>query len=108
MHESLLDPIDPRSYKYLPLWQHRKETKGDVQKVSRMRRRKRKHRAEIGPHLLMLTRLKALNMIHALLEMVEGSLFLIHTLLYELKSLLEVIKPRGDSSLILIEMLFHA
>ena len=29
MHKSLLDPIDPRSYKYLPLWQHKKETKGD-------------------------------------------------------------------------------
>ena len=55
----------------------------------------------------MLTRLTALNTIHALLEMVEGSLLLIHTLLYALKSLLEVIKPRGDSSLILIEMLFH-
>ena len=58
-------------------------------------------------HLLMLTRLTALNMIHALLKMVEGSLLLIHTLLYELKSLLEVIKLRGDSSLILIEMLLH-
>ena len=55
----------------------------------------------------MLTRLTALNTIHALLEMVEGSLLLIHTLLYALKSLLEVIKPRDDSSLILIEMLFH-
>ena len=29
MYESLLDPIDHRSYKYLPLWQHKKETKGD-------------------------------------------------------------------------------
>ena len=55
----------------------------------------------------MLTRLTALNTIHVLLEMVEGSLLLIHTLLYALKSLLEVIKSRGDSSLILIEMLFH-
>ena len=55
----------------------------------------------------MLTRLTTLNTIHALLEMVEGSLLLIHTLLYALKSLLEVIKPRGDSSLILIEMLLH-
>ena len=55
----------------------------------------------------MVTRLMALNTIHALLEMVEDSLLLIHTLLYALKSLLEVIKPRGDSNLILIEMLLH-
>ena len=55
----------------------------------------------------MLTRLTALNTIHALLKMVEGSLLLIHTLLYALKSLLEVIKPRDDSSLILIKMLSH-
>ena len=55
----------------------------------------------------MLTRLTTLNTIHALLEMVEGSLLLIHMLLYALKSLLEVIKPRGDSNLILIEMLLH-
>ena len=55
----------------------------------------------------MLTRLTALNPIHALLKMVEGSLLLIHTLLYALKSLLEVIKPRDDSSLILIEMLLY-
>ena len=55
----------------------------------------------------MLTRLMALNTIHALLEMVEGSLLLIHTLLYALKSLLEVIKLRGDFNLILIEMLLH-
>ena len=61
MHESLLDPIDPRSYKYLPLWQHKKETKGDVQIVSKLRGWKRKHRAEICRHLLMLTRLTALN-----------------------------------------------
>ena len=27
MHERLLDP---RSYKYLPLWQHKKETEGEV------------------------------------------------------------------------------
>ena len=54
---------------------------------------------EICHHLLMLTLLTALNV---LLEMVEGSLLLIHTLLYALKSLLEVIKPRSDSNLILI------
>ena len=55
----------------------------------------------------MLTRLATLNAINALLEMLECSLLLIHTLLYALKSLLEVIKLRGDSSLILIEMLLH-
>ena len=55
----------------------------------------------------MLTRLMALNTIHALLEMVKGSLLLIHMLLYALKSLLKVIKSRCDSSLILIEMLLH-
>ena len=39
--------------------------------------------------------------------MLECSLLLIHMLLYALKSLLAVIKPRGDSNLILIEMLLH-
>ena len=55
----------------------------------------------------MLTRLTTLNMINTLLEMLECSLLLIHTLLYALKSLLEVIKPRGNSSLILIHVLLH-
>ena len=55
----------------------------------------------------MLTLLTALNTINTLLEMIEGSLLLIHTLLYALKSLLEVIKPRSDSSLILIKVLLH-
>ena len=55
----------------------------------------------------MLTRLTTLNMINALLEMLECSLLLIHMLFYALKSLLEVIKPRSDSSLILIHVLFH-
>ena len=50
----------------------------------------------------MLTLLMALNTINALLEMLECSLLLIHMLLYALKSLLEVIKPRSDSGLILI------
>ena len=50
----------------------------------------------------MLTRLTTLNTINVLLEMLECSLLLIHTLLYALKSLMEVIKPRSDSSLILI------
>ena len=55
----------------------------------------------------MLTRLTTLNAINALPEMLECSLLLIYTLLYALKSLLEVIKPRSDSSLILIHVLFH-
>ena len=55
----------------------------------------------------MLTRLTTLNMINALLEMLECNLLLIHTLLYALKSLLEVIKSRSDSSLILIHVLLH-
>ena len=75
--------------------------------VSRLREWRRKHRAEICHHLLMLTLLTTLNTINALVEMVEGSLLLIHTLLYALKSLLEVIKSRGDSGLILIEMLLY-
>ena len=55
----------------------------------------------------MLTRLTTLNTINALLEMLECSLLLIHTLLYGLEFLLEVIKLRSDSSLILIHVLFH-
>ena len=55
----------------------------------------------------MLTRLTTLNMINVLLEMLECSLLLIRTLLYALKSLLKVIKPRSDSSLILIHVLLY-
>ena len=55
----------------------------------------------------MLTRLTTLNTINALLEMLECSLLLIYTILYALKSLLEVIKPRSDSSLILIQVLLY-
>ena len=62
---------------------------------------------EVSHHLLMLTRLTTLNAINALLEMLECSLLLIHTLLYALKLLLEVIKSRSDSSLILIHVLLH-
>ena len=67
----------------------------------------RKHRSKVSHHLLMLTRLTTLNTINALLEMLECSLLLIHTLLYALKLLLEVNKPRNDSSLILIHVLLH-
>ena len=55
----------------------------------------------------MLTPLTTLNTINALLEMLKYSLLLIHMILYALKSLLEVIKPRSDSSLILIKVLLH-
>ena len=55
----------------------------------------------------MLTRLMTLDTINALLEMLECSLLLIHMLIYALKSLLEVIKPRSDSSLILIQVFHH-
>ena len=55
----------------------------------------------------MLTHLATLNAINTLLEMLECSLLLIHTLLYALKSLLEVLKSRSDTSLILIHVLFH-
>ena len=55
----------------------------------------------------MLTRLATLNAINALLEMLECSLLPIHTLLYALKSLLEVLKSRNDTSLILIHVLLH-
>ena len=55
----------------------------------------------------MVTRLTTFNTINALLEMLECNLLLIHMLLYTLKSLLEVIKSRSDSSLILIQVLLH-
>ena len=55
----------------------------------------------------MLTRLTTLNTINALLEMLECSLLLIHTLLYALKSLLEVLKSRSEASLIWIYVLLH-
>ena len=67
----------------------------------------RNHRVEVSHHLLMLTRLATLNAINALLEMLECSLLLIHTHLYVLKSLLEVLKSRSNASLILIHVLLH-
>ena len=96
-----------RSYKFLRLWQHKKEIEGELETISRLRGWRRKHRAEVSHHLLMLTRLTTFNTINALLEMLECILLLIHTLLYVLKLLLEVIKPRSDSSLILIQVLLH-
>ena len=55
----------------------------------------------------MLTRLATLNALNTLLEMLDCSLLLIHTLLYALKSLLEVLKSRSKVSLILIYVLLH-
>ena len=55
----------------------------------------------------MLTCLATLNAINTLLEMLECSLLLIHTLLYALKSLLEVLKSRSEANLILIYALLH-
>ena len=55
----------------------------------------------------MLTRLATLHAINTLLEMLECNLLLIHTLLYVLKSLLEVLKSRSEASLILIYALLH-
>ena len=50
----------------------------------------------------MLTLLTTLNALNTLLEMLECSLLLIHTLLYTLKYLLEVLKTKSEASLILI------
>ena len=55
----------------------------------------------------MLTLLVTLNALNTLLEMLEYSLLLIHTLLYTLKSLLEVLKLRSEASLILIYVILH-
>ena len=55
----------------------------------------------------MLTRLATLNAINTLLEMLDCSLLLIHTLLYTLKSLLEVLKTRSEASLILIYAILY-
>ena len=51
----------------------------------------------------MLTLLATLNALNTLLEMLECSLLLIHTL----KSLLEVLKTRSEASLILIYAILH-
>ena len=51
----------------------------------------------------MLTLLVTLNALNTLLEMLECSLLLIHTL----KSLLEMLKLRSEASLILIYVILH-
>ena len=64
------------------LWQHKKETERELQINSRLRGWRRKHGAKVSHHLLMLTRLATLNALNTLLEMLDCSLLLIHTLLY--------------------------
>ena len=55
----------------------------------------------------MLTRLATLNTLNTLLKMLDCSLLLIHTLLFTLKSLLEVLKSRSEVGLILIYVILH-
>ena len=69
--------------------------------------RKWKHGAEVSHHLLMLTLLTTLNAFNTLLKMLKCSFLLIHTLLYTLKSLLEMLKLRSEASLILIYAILH-
>ena len=67
------------------------------------RLRRWKHGEEVSHHLLMLTLLATLNAHYTLLEMLECSLLLIHTL----KSLLEMLKLRSEANLILIYVILH-
>ena len=76
-----------------------------VSMKSRLRRWK--HGTEVSHHLIMVTLLATLNALNTLLEMLECSLLLIHTLLYTLKSLLEMLKLRSEASLILIYAILH-
>ena len=55
----------------------------------------------------MLTLLATLNALNPLLKMLKCSLLLIHTILYTLKSLLQMLKLRGEASLILINAILH-
>ena len=71
------------------------------------RLRRWKHGVEVSHHLLMLTLLATLNVLNTLLEMLKYSLLLIHTLLYTLKSLLQMLKLRGEARLILIHTILY-
>ena len=71
------------------------------------RLRKWKHGVQVSHYLLMLTFLATLDVLNTLLEMLKYSLLLIHTLLYTLKSLLQMLKQRGEASLILIHAILH-
>ena len=55
----------------------------------------------------MLTLLATLNALYPLLEMLKHSLLLIHAILHTLKSLLHILKLRGEASLILIHVILH-
>ena len=50
----------------------------------------------------MLTLLATLNALNPLLEMLKHNLMLIHASLHTLKSLLQMLKLRGEANLILI------
>ena len=101
MHVSLPDP------KCLsPFWQHKKEMKG-VSMKSRLRRWRWKHGAQVSHHILMLTLLATLNALNPLLQMLKRNLMLIHASLHMLKSLLQMLKLRGEANLILIHAILH-
>ena len=55
----------------------------------------------------MLTLLVTLNALNPLLEMLKRSLMLIHASLHTFKSLLQILKLRGESSLILIHAILY-
>ena len=55
----------------------------------------------------MLTLLATLNAFNHLLDMLKHSLLLIHAILHMLKSLLQILKLRGEVSLILIYAILH-
>ena len=55
----------------------------------------------------MLTLLATLNVLNPLLEMLKHNLLLIHAILHTLKSLLQILKLRGEAKLILIHAILH-
>ena len=55
----------------------------------------------------MWTLLVTLIVLNPLLKMLKCSLLLIHTILYTLKSLLQMFKLRSEASLILINAILH-
>ena len=73
--------------KYLPLWQHKKGTRG-VSNKSRLRRWRWKHGMQVGHNLIILMHLVILNAINPLLEILklrsEPSLIL--SILHRIKS----------------------
>ena len=62
---------------------------------------------KVGHQLLMLTLLVTLKALNPLVEMLKCRLLLIHTILYMLKSLLQMLKLRGESNMILINAILH-